>query len=168
MIEIEHNIDPARFKWLWAKYVTGPNLRYHCTNCIRGRYSKKFSKHNPLLQPGTAIRFDEQPFRSYEAIYICGVSLSGYQRQQNYLHNVHLAIVPTPGAQDEWVFEQWKVQIKDGRVASIPGSAVEIPERYQSLDPGYTTCRIFRWAAAYFDEAIGQRSGSRTVDEAER
>jgi hypothetical protein len=23
MIEITHNFDPARFVWLWSKYVTG-------------------------------------------------------------------------------------------------------------------------------------------------
>lgn len=38
MIEITHNFDPAQFIWLWSKYVTGLNDRYHCTNCIRGRY----------------------------------------------------------------------------------------------------------------------------------
>ena len=46
MIEIAHNLESRDFVWLWAKYVTGFNPNHHCTNSIRGRYSRKLSKHN--------------------------------------------------------------------------------------------------------------------------
>ena len=49
MIEITHNFDPSQFMWLWTKYVTGFNEKYHCTNSITGRYSKKLWKGNPDL-----------------------------------------------------------------------------------------------------------------------
>ncbi len=51
-----HNLDPKKFVWLWMKYVRGTNLAHHCTNSLRGPYSKILSKHNPELpgHPGSS------------------------------------------------------------------------------------------------------------------
>jgi hypothetical protein len=148
MIEITHSFDPSQFIWLWSKYVTGLNDRYHCTNCIRGRYSKKFNRLNPDFTLPGSIVMDEQPEGSFKAIYICGVSKAGYARKLNYPHNVHAAVKPAPGTEDIWQFENWKMTVHNGRFLRIPAAVEELPERYRTLPPAYVTCRIFRWAVA--------------------
>ena len=142
---IRHNFTPADFMWLWAKYVLGFNDQYHCTNCLRGPYSARFSKaKNHRLAEDREIVFDEHV--GHTAIYICGVARKGYSTKKNYEHNVHLAIRPSPGTQDEFTFEQWKVEIDGGIALPIP--AVEaLDARYRELPPAYTTCRIFRWGS---------------------
>lgn len=150
MIEITHNLDPRRFMWLWAKYVTGFNEKYHCTNSIRGPYSKKFSKNNPEFARAPVITMDEHPMDSYNAIYICGVSKQGYSNRENYRHNVHAAIRPQSGSHDEWAFEEWVLRVRNGTFLAIPTSEEELPVKYRSLPPEYTTCRIFRWSACFF------------------
>lgn len=150
MIEVSHNFDPDCFMWLWAKYVTGFNEQHHCTNAIRGHYSKKFSKNNLAFSDTRNLLFDEQAPDSYDAIYICGVAKQGYTRKLNYPHNVHAAVLPVPGFQDEWSFEGWRMTVHGGRFLPIPASPREIPERYRILSDAYTTCRIFRWAASRY------------------
>jgi hypothetical protein len=150
MIEITHNFDPAQFIWLWSKYVTGLNDRYHCTNCIRGRYSKKFTRRNPEFTAPVPIVMDEQPVGSFKAIYICGVAKKGYARKQNYPHNVHAAVELAPGVKDNWQFENWRMSVRNGRFLRIPPAVEELPTRYRALPAEYVRCRIFRWAACYF------------------
>jgi hypothetical protein len=150
MIEIVHNFDPRQFMWLWAKYVVGFNERCHCTNSIRGQYSKKFSKNNPLFAPTSSVLFDEQDWGSYQAIYVCGVSRRGYRKKQNYPHNVHAAILPDMGAEGHWTFENWRMTAHNARFLAIPPSPECLPDRYRRLSDEYTSCRIFRWAACYF------------------
>jgi len=151
MIEIRHNLEPRAFIWLWAKYVTGFNPEHHCTNSIRGRYSQKLSKHNKELTASPILTMDECHPDSYRAIYICGVAKDGYAKKTNYEHNLHAAISPRPGAVETWSFEKWHLQVRGGVFLHIPASAQELPRRYQDLPPEYTTCRIFRWSACYFD-----------------
>lgn len=150
MIELVHNFDPNQFLWLWAKYVVGFNEKYHCTGSIRGRYSKKFNKNNPLFASTSSVLFDEQNCGRYHAIYICGVSKRGYRRKENYAHNVHSAILPQMGTEDQWRFEQWRMTVHNGRFLTIPLSADCLEERYRCLSDEYTRCRIFRWAASFF------------------
>jgi hypothetical protein len=150
LIEIAHNFEPSAFMWLWAKYVTGFNPEHHCTNCIRGKYSHKFSKNNPGFAASRITVMDEQPPGSYIAIYICGVSKAGYSRKANYPHNVHIALAPRPRAEENWSFEKWTVNIRNAVFLPIPSSADDLPVQYQTLPPAYTTCRIFRWSACFF------------------
>jgi hypothetical protein len=148
VVEVSHNLDPRRFVWLWMKYVTGVNDTQHCTNVLRGRYSKKLSKHRAGVgEQGleTSIVCDEQPAGSFSALYVCGVAQQGYRQKQNYPHNLHLPILPSPGEISEFAFEEWRFTIRNGVVLPIPSEA-ELPERYRSLPPECTTCRIFRWA----------------------
>lgn len=149
-IVIRHNFKPDAFMWLWAKYVVGFNERYHCTNCLRGRYSHRFSKaRNPHLATDQEIAFDEHGV--YRAIYICGVARNGYSSKKNYEHNVHLAISPSPGAVATFAFEEWRVEVENGKLLTIPNHAA-LPLRLSSLPERFTTCRIFRWAARHFSE----------------
>ena len=148
-VQIDHNLDPRQFVWLWMKYVTGANDANHCTNVLGGRYSKKLSKHNPDLAPGVSVTCDEQPAASYAALYICGVAKQGYAKKQNYPHNLHIPILPAAGATSHFSFEEWRLTIRNGIVLPIC-SEEELPERYRSLPKEFTTCRIFRWAVTWF------------------
>lgn len=143
-IAIDHNLKPEKFMWLWTKYVTGVNDEKHCTNCLRGRYGKILSKHNEALISTPIVTLDEQPSYAFSALYICGVIKKGYPRS-NYSHNLHAVIRPAQGRSDTFEFENWRLQLTNGFFEPIPRED-QLPERYQSLPPSFTTCRIFRWA----------------------
>ncbi len=143
MITIKHNLDEKKFKWLWAKYVTGVNLNYHCTNSLKGRYSKKFSKLNPDFRKNNLVIFDE--IADFKAIYICGVSSIGYSKKQNYPSNLHVVLIPESGNTEIYKFLNWEIEITNAKVATIIDEQ-SLPEEFRSLPKEYTTCRIFRWA----------------------
>ncbi len=126
------------------KYVTGVNDKYHCTNCLRGKYGKTLSKHNEQLATTSVVLLDEMPLESYSAIYVCGVINRDYPRT-NYVHNLHAVIRPFQGQCDEFSFENWHLKVKNGFFDPIP-SENDLPEQYRSLPLEFTTCRIFRWA----------------------
>lgn len=149
MIKIKHNLDSDKFKWLWCKYVQDINDKKHCTNSLRGKYGKKFSKHNENFNKKTTIVFDEQPEDSFKAIYICGVANSGYASKKNYLHNLHIAIISEKGTRCLFQSEKWQIEIEDGIISRIP-EIEELPLKYQGLSEEYITCRIFRWAVGAF------------------
>lgn len=154
MIEIYHNFDSSRFMWLWAKYVNAGRIEKHCTGCLVGPYSKKFSgTANKELTNQTNLLMDECD--NFEAIYFCGVLKEGYlnknPEKNNYRHNVHFVVLPQPGNSDVWKFENWKVTIKNGILERIP----ETYELDNSLlkspyNAHYFTCRIFRWMVGHF------------------
>lgn len=148
-IEIYHNLDADRFVWLWMKYVTGAIDSHHCTNVLRGRYSKKLSKHNPRLMDEVPVICDEYPSGTFSALYICGVAKQGYSTRENYPHNLHVPICPSPGQESSFLFENWELKIHNGAVLAIPAEQ-QLPECYRLLPQEYTTCRIFRWAVGYF------------------
>lgn len=156
MITIHHNFDETKFKWLWAKYVKAGNIEKHCTACMIGPYSKKFSgtsNHNLLEQP--TLVMDEEPDGLYEAIYFCGVLKKGYLNKNplknNYPHNVHFAVRPADGENDVWDFENWHVEIDNGKLERIPAT-YELPEKFFNLpyNAHYYSCRIFRWMVGHF------------------
>lgn len=157
-IVLHHNLDPAAFKWLWAKYVTGADLTKHCTACLKavtvrpaeGRgspYSQRFSRpSNPGMKDMTRLVMDEVPVGSFLGIYLCGVAAAGYSAKKNYPHNLHAAIVPVAGGTDTYEFEKWVLRVENGLFTRIPGPD-ELPPALRGLPDKYTTCRIFRWAA---------------------
>jgi hypothetical protein len=157
-IVIHHNLDPNAFLWLWGKYVTAPVLTKHCTACLKslgvsrhdGRlspYSQKFSRaSNPRMASEQRLVMDENEARSFAAIYLCGVSAAGYARKTNYPHNLHAAIVPSPGQHDTFRFENWVIEAENGTFTTIPSRQDLAPE-FHHLPDAFTTCRIFRWAA---------------------
>jgi hypothetical protein len=144
-IIIEHNLDPARFMWLWAKYVRGVNETKHCTSCLRGWYSKRLSAHNPELRETARLVLDERDPSEFFALYICGVAKQGYSRRLNYPHNLHAAMLPAPGRRDRFRFEEWELEVTNGVFDPIP-ALEELPPRLGALPEEFTTCRIFRWA----------------------
>ena len=149
MIELTHNFDGKKFMWLYAKYAFGCNPAHHCTNAIRGRYSKRFSRLNPDFKAGQTLVLDEFPDLGWDAIYICGVSKNGYAKHENYPHNVHVAIIPQEGCKDHWEFEDWVMDVKNARFEYVP-SEKEIDKKYRKLPEQYWTCRMFRWAVSHY------------------
>jgi hypothetical protein len=131
------------------KYVRGLNEQHHCTNCLRGRYSKKLNKANPDLPTTPELILDERAVDSFEALYVCGVSRRGYPKA-NYPHNLHAAILPQVGAEGTFVFENWRLEVRNGVFLPIPDES-HLPRRYRTLPSEYTTCRIFRWAVCFFE-----------------
>lgn len=152
-IELTHNFDGKRFKWLYAKYANGCNPAHHCTNAIRGKYSKRFSRLSQDFAPGKILVLDEFPQETWDAIYICGVSANGYTKHENYPHNVHVALIPKNGAKDHWEFEDWKMDVENAVFEHVP-SEEEIDKSFASLPDEYTTCRMFRWAVAHYPEDV--------------
>jgi hypothetical protein len=148
-VEITHNLDRSKFIYLWMKYVTGNNFKHHCTNVLRGHYSKKLSKHNSDDRSFNPVVADERPIGSYDALYICGVSAQGYSTKKNYPHNLHLALKPESGALNTYCFENWTFKISNARVLPIPCEA-DLPAEFRELPAEFTTCRIFRWAVGHF------------------
>lgn len=158
MISIHHNFDETKFKWLWAKYVKAGNIEKHCTACLIGPYSKKFSgSANKDLLSQPVLQMDEVPDGQYEAIYFCGVLKKGYLNKDplknNYPHNVHFAVRPAEGETDVWDFENWHVEIKNGKLERIPAT-YELSEKFfkSPYNAHYYTCRIFRWMVGHFYE----------------
>ena len=147
------NFDGNKFMWLYAKYAYGANPNKHCTNSIKGKYSNRFTRNNPGFLPGQEIVLDEFPDLNWDAIYICGVSKVGYHRHQNYPHNVHIAIIPKPGATDTWSFENWNMTVKNA-VFEYVISEEELEDKYSTLPEQYRTCRMFRWAVTHYKSQI--------------
>lgn len=152
-IIIRHNFNPKKFKWLYAKYAWGVNPTQHCTNAIRGKYSKRFNRNNPDFASGEPIILDEYPDLGWDAIYICGVSTKGYKDHANYPHNVHIAVIPEPGHADAWEFEGWKMSLENGRFEYVAGEDA-LPAELQRFPPEYITCRMFRWAVTHYKDQI--------------
>lgn len=151
-VELRHNLDPRKFVFLWMKYVVGANDQQHCTNSLRGKYSRKLSKHNKDFRSGVPVVCDEQPAGAFVALYVCGVASAGYSKKLNYLHNLHLPILPAPGRVHDFAFEDWHVTIINGIALPVPAEE-DLPSRYRALPPQFTTCRIFRWAVVHFQGA---------------
>ncbi len=156
MIIIKHNFKPAKFKWLWAKYVYAGDLSKHCTACIKGKYSKKFSgTSNKDMINQTVLFMDEYPKEFYDAIYFCGVVKKGYlnknPQKNNYPHNVHFAVIPCKGKSAVWNFEEWHVEIENGIISPIPSQEM-LDEKFfrKPYDEHFYTCRIFRWMVGFY------------------
>ena len=151
MIIIHHNFDETKFKWLWAKYVKGGNLEKHCTACLKGPYSKKFSgTSNKDLLSQPQLFMDEVDETNFDAIYFCGVLKHGYPKT-NYPHNVHFAILPKEGASDVWDFENWHVEISGGVLSPMPTEDELSPTLKTGIyNEHYYTCRIFRWMVGFY------------------
>lgn len=154
-IKVTHNFDKTRFHWLYAKYACGCNPVHHCTNAIRGKYSKRFSKMSEAFLPGQSIILDEIPPNNWDAIYICGVSKTGYSSHNNYHHNVHVAILPCLGKKDHWSFENWRIDVENGVFEPIP-SENDIDSCYLRFPDDYKTCRMFRWAVWHYGVDVKQ------------
>lgn len=152
-ITITHNFNPKKFLFLYAKYAYGANPKQHCTNAIRGRYSKKFSRNNPEFANTPTIIMDEFLELGWDAIYICGVSTKGYAKHENYPHNVHIAVLPAPGEKDFWEFEDWKMTVENGRFEYVI-SEEELADEYKGYPEQYVTCRMFRWAVWHYREQL--------------
>ena len=154
-IIIHHNFDGKKFRWLYAKYAYGVNPTRHCTNAIRGKYSKVFSKNNPDFKAGVDVVLCEYPELDWDAIYICGVATMGYAKHENYPHNVHIAVIPAPGKNDTWSFENWTMTVENGFFEYVI-SEEELDTCFKDYPTEYVTCRMFRWAVDHYKNQISE------------
>lgn len=169
---LEHNLQSGAFKWLFAKYVRGMNEKHHCTNGLIGSYSDKIGASKRLKRAGmqgieSTISFDEKPAGSYDVIYICGVAKKGYDGQkgvpywekENYQQNLHAVIKPVPGKSDQKLFcDKWLLKIKNGIFLSVPEES-ELPARFKQFSDEFKKCRMFRWAAGFYDSKNTTKKG---------
>ena len=139
-----------KFVFLWAKYAIGINEKYEGANAVRGRYSRLFNKSNPNLATSQQIIFNEQPREYYQAIYLCGISANGYRKKINYPHNLHAPLLPMPGKKEEYCFEGWRLIVENAVFMPIP-SISDLPKKYRNYPENLQHCRIFRWAACFFN-----------------
>ncbi len=56
---------------------------------------------------------------------ICGINKRDYPRT-NFPHNLHAAVLPRPGAADTFVFENWRLEARNGLFLPLPAE-VELP-----------------------------------------
>ena len=125
-------------------------------------YSQKFSRaSNPAMRSTPFLTMDENGDTNFAALYLCGVSAAGYAQKNNYHHNFHAAIVPAPGRQETYCFEDWTLTVENGQFTRIP-TEKELPSEFLSLPAEYTTCRIFRWAACLLPSLVDGSYRSRT------
>ena len=91
------------------------------------------------------------------------------QDEANYPHNVHAAIVPESDKLDEWSFESWRMTIRGGVFCRFLRSSV--CRSVIGLGDEFTTCRIFRWAACFYQNrpneswSIGRNAGNQASQE---
>lgn len=127
-----------RFRYLWAKYVTGINLNVHCARCLLGDYSKKVAPDKCIIN----TVFDEHQSKYY---YICGVSTPYV-----WANNFHVAFEFCPNN---------ILDYDDGNTHIVIENARQIPiksQDYRSAKFGnnrsYTTCRNWQFAYQIKDE----------------
>jgi hypothetical protein len=149
-ILLRHNLRTEPFRWLWSKYVTAINSDRHCTHCLKGHYSKRLSKHNKQLNGSGQLLLDERGQEDLLGIYICGVRGAGYPKT-NYAHNLHAALVHSPGASDTFQFEEWSLEVENAHFVPIQDES-SLLEPFASRPSEFTTCRIFRWAVSALQE----------------
>lgn len=149
MVRLTHNFKGKKFMWLYAKYANGCNPEHHCTNAIKGKYSKRFSRLSKEFLPGQPICMDEYPQEDWDAIYICGVSRIGYSKHENYPHNVHVVILPREGERDEWSFENWRMTVENGIFEGVI-SEDQLKPFWCERPEEFRTCRMYRWAVAHY------------------
>lgn len=62
-------------------------------------------------------------------------------------------MVPDPGREETYRFEDWTLTVENGHFTRIPAEQ-ELPSDFQHLPAPYTTCRIFRWAAGILPHLV--------------
>ncbi|MEW5821997.1 MAG: hypothetical protein AB1782_17520, partial [Cyanobacteriota bacterium] len=81
-----------------------------------------------------------------------------YWEKENYKHNLHIAIKPAPGQTDEKTFnDKWHLKLKNGKFLNIPGED-ELPEKYKKFCDDFKKCRMFRWAACFYEDLKKDKS----------
>lgn len=123
--------EASGFRYLWLKYVTGPNMTRHCAQALQGRYSQRVKRDMAL---GRVVALDE--FGPYSALYLCGVS-------PRWATNLHVAFRPGPGRVRRRLYNGLELELVG--VEELP--IIALPEGWRGFGPEFTTCRNFQFAA---------------------
>jgi hypothetical protein len=125
---------PETFVQLWGKYVTGFRQEKHCIYCLRGPSEKQIHREMPS---GDYKLRDDAPY-----FYLFAMG-RGYRRETN----VHLVVVPSPGAVAS-VGSMYGVTftIRDARALRVD----RLPEGWMGLPKLHATCRNFQFGVQEF------------------
>ena len=139
------------FSYLWVKYVTGFDGRYHCANGLRGTY------HWPLGVPIFTPSSHTLNADKYRYIYLCGVA------QTRWADNLHLPMEHALGETiSDVTYNGVPIFIQNARRLDIPW----IEDGWRDFPRSYTTCRNWQFEVRYFgldDQArLLQRDFTRT------
>ena len=130
------------YSYLWVKYVTGFDGRYHCANSLRGTYHWPLGV--PIFTPSRHT-LNAHPFRY---VYLCGVA------QTRWADNLHIPMEHAPGETiDDVTYNGVPIHIQNARRLEIPW----IEDGWRDFPRSYTTCRNWQFGVRYFGLDDGAR-----------
>jgi hypothetical protein len=133
-MHIAIDIHTRDFRWLWLRYVTGFDDRYHCQACLKGKNSRhlRYNQERMVIPAHFSFALDE--FRA-PYVYLCGVT-------NRYEDNLHIAVRPSLGDRAEFA---------DQRIRIIITDAVQMPILPVDADKPveFLRCRNFQFGFRY-------------------
>lgn len=138
------------FRHFWAvSRLTGWRPERHCLDCLVGQRERAV---RPGMATGAGLVLPDG------MAYICGV-----EQAMTWALNFHLAVRPAPGRVARAVtFNGYVVTVEDAEAMSIP----ELPDGWRGMGRSFTTCRNYRFGAAYLPPVARRVTRGRSVAEA--
>jgi len=139
-------VKTRAYLFLWAKYVTGFDWRWHCCRCLKGTLSKRVPMRKTLGLSGYRglllhCPMDER--QAFDYIYLCGVTNS-------YAENLHLALRVKPGGM---------VTYEDSHIAVTVANAIAVPIQPiigTDLPHEYASCRNYQFGWNAYPNSLPQ------------
>ena len=123
------------FSYLWIKYITGFDARYHCATSLKGKYHWELGV--PIFAPSSHI-LDTHP---YQYIYLCGVA------ETRWADNLHIPMHHAPGETiTDTTYTGVPIIIQNARRLDIPW----VDDGWNDFPRSYTTCRNWQFGIAYY------------------
>ena len=143
--------DLTGYMFFWAKAVVGFVPTHHCAKCLKGPFMKTSGQWAPPL--GTRREFILPP--AARALYICGVSRKGYDKNLHapVEHEEGAPLIVIPMLDDQQLF------IENAKLMAIP----PLPDGWNGLPKSFTTCRNWAWAGSVFGYPFPRETGVSTL-----
>jgi DNA repair photolyase len=123
------------YTYLWIKYVTGFDARYHCAAGLKGGYH--WPNGAQQFTP-TTHTLNKHP---YQYIYLCGVA------QSRWADNLHIPMEHAPGETIEDVtYLGVPILVQNARRLDIPW----IADGWNDFPQSFTTCRNWQFGIKYY------------------
>ncbi len=123
------------FSYLWTKYITGFDARYHCATSLKGKYHWELGV--PIFAPSSHV-LDMHP---YQYIYLCGVA------ETRWADNLHIPMQHAPGETiTDTTYTGLPIVIQNARRLDIPW----VDDGWNDFPRSYTTCRNWQFGIAYY------------------
>ena len=118
-----------RHKYVWLKYVNGFNLMLHCARCLKGTYCERINRD---ILSYSDIDLPPSPY-----YYFCAVN--------QYITNIHLAFVESPGENIIISDERYEIAIENARQIKFDDSRIDKNHPKAGIKE-YNTCRNWQFA----------------------